>query len=276
MSKPPNNPAGRLLKVVSGLKQTENNIIADQAWASVLGIAVSDTGSLLKGIGATLQLGQDTIEAIKRLDVDQDLYIGHVKQILVAFQKCNFGARIYDTMINVKQEDIVGLSFCDERLSRKAPEKTLNENDLKKIHEDIMSLIDEVAKGNIDEYLKQYLLDKLDLLRQAVEMYHISGIKPIENAIHNVLGSTAVNNKLKDGFKKSSLSQKVFKFVFGLFMIIEGINNIAQLPESIDKILPFDKPAISKIIQAKEVYPEIVHDTKLDKDIETGENNENE
>ena len=275
MSKPPNNPAGRLLKVVSDLKQIQANIIADEAWADVLGIEVSDTGSLLKGIGATLQLGQDTIEAIKKQNVDQDLYIGHVNQILIAFQKMHLGARIRDTMNNVKQEDIVGLRFCDEQLSRNAPEKTLNENDLKKIHEGIMSLIDEVAKGNIDEYLRQYLLDKLDLLRQAVAMYHISGIKPIENAIHNVLGSTAVDSKLKDKFRASSLSQKVFKFVLGLYITIQCVNNIAQLPESIDKILPISKPAISKIIQTKGVDFENVQDAELEEDIETEKNNKN-
>lgn len=275
MSKPPNNPAGRLLKVVSDLKQIQGHIIADEAWASVLGIEVSDTGSLLKGIGATLQLGQDTIEAIKKQDLDHDLYIGHVNQILKAFQKMHLGARIIDTMSNIKQEDIVGLSFCDERLSRKAPEKTLNENDLKKIHEDIMSLIDEVTKGDIDEYLRQYLLDKLDLLRQAVAMYHISGIKPIENAIHNVLGSTAVDSKLKDKFRDSSLSQKVFRFVFGLYITIQCVNNIAQLPESIDKILPISKQVLSKIIQTKGVDSENVQDAEPSKDIETGKNNEN-
>jgi len=275
VSKPPNNPAGRLLKVVSDLKQIQANIIADEAWADVLGIEVSDTGSLLKGIGATLQLGQDTIEAIKKQNVDQDLYIGHVNQILIAFQKMHLGARIRDTMNNVKQEDIVGLRFCDEQLSRNAPEKTLNENDLKKIHEGIMSLIDEVAKGNIDEYLRQYLLDKLDLLRQAVAMYHISGIKPIENAIHNVLGSTAVDSKLKDKFRASSLSQKVFKFVLGLYITIQCVNNIAQLPESIDKILPISKPAISKIIQTKGVDFENVQDAELEEDIETEKNNKN-
>jgi hypothetical protein len=275
VSKPPNNPAGRLLKVVSDLKQIQGHIIADEAWASVLGIEVSDTGSLLKGIGATLQLGQDTIEAIKKQDLDHDLYIGHVNQILKAFQKMHLGARIIDTMSNIKQEDIVGLSFCDERLSRKAPEKTLNENDLKKIHEDIMSLIDEVTKGDIDEYLRQYLLDKLDLLRQAVAMYHISGIKPIENAIHNVLGSTAVDSKLKDKFRDSSLSQKVFRFVFGLYITIQCVNNIAQLPESIDKILPISKQVLSKIIQTKGVDSENVQDAEPSKDIETGKNNEN-
>jgi hypothetical protein len=268
MSKPPNNPAGRLLKIVNDLKHIPPSTSADEAWASVLGIEVSDTGSLLKGIGATLQLGQDTIDAIKKQNVNHELYIGHVNQILKAFQKMPLGARIYDTMNNVKSEDIVGLRFCDEQLSRKVPEKTLNENDLKKIHENIISLIDEVVKGDIDEYLRKYLLDKLDLLRQAVAMYNISGIKPIEIAIHNVIGSTAVDSKLKDKFKDSTLSQKVIRFVFGLLVTIQCINDIAQLPESIDKILPISKQTLTKIIQTKGIDSE-------NADIEMGKNNEN-
>jgi hypothetical protein len=253
MSKPPNNPAGRLLKIVRDLKHAPPNTSANDAWASALGIDVSDTGSLLKGIGATLQLGQDTIEAIKRLDVEHDLFIGHINQILMAFQKMNLGSRIHDTIVNVKQEDIVGLTFCDEQLRRKFPEKTLSVNDLKKIHEDIMSLFEEVSKSEIDEYLRQYLLDKLDLLRRAVEMYNVTGIKPIETAIHTVLGSTAVDSKLKDKLKDSSLSKKVIKFVLGLYVAIQCINNIAQLPESIDKLLPISKQTLSKIIETKGV-----------------------
>jgi hypothetical protein len=261
VSKHPDNPAGRLLRIVNDLKQIEKNIIADAAWASVLGVDVSDTGSLLHGIGATLQLGQDTIEAIKKLNVNHDLYIGHVNQILRAFQKMHLGARIFDTMNNVKQEDIVGLSFCDERLSIEAPEKTLNENDLKKIHEDIMSLIDEVIEGDIDEYLRQYLLDKLDLLRQAVQLYNISGVKPIESAINDIFGSVVLNEKIKESADKP-VTKKFVLIVMGLLTLISHFNDVVQLPESIDKVLPGSKQVACKIIEDQKAYSENIQEDK--------------
>jgi len=271
MSKQPNNPAGRLFKIIQDLKKIDPHKSATDAWASVLAIEVSDTSSLLKGIGATLQLGKEITEAIKKQEVNQELYISYIDQVLKVFQGMNLGSGITDTTNKIREEHIVGLRFCDELLSRTVAEKIILEDDLKKIRSDILALIDEVLKSDIDEYLKQYLLDKLDLLLQAVGMYNISGVKPIENAINNAIGSVAINGRIKDNIKDSPLSKKVFNFVVGLYITIQGINNVAQLPESIDKFLPGSKQVVCKIIEDKKAESENIQNIEPNKPSEVGE-----
>jgi len=227
------------------------NTSADEAWSTVLGVKEGDTSTLLKRIGGVLQLGNDITESIKRHDVGHDLYLGYVNQLLEVFKKMHLGSHIGGVTDNIKPEHIAGLRFCDDLLKRKAPEKTIDRNELEQIYRDIMALIDEVVQSNIDDYLKQYLLKRLDSLRQAVEMYDISGVTPIEHAVNEVIGSAYVDNRIRGKINSTGTGGKFQKIIMGLWVLLQLTNNAAQLPESIDKILPGSKSIAAEIVEKR-------------------------
>ncbi|MFC1783976.1 hypothetical protein ACFL02_10425, partial [Planctomycetota bacterium] len=154
----PNNPAGRLLNIVNRLKAVKGDKKAGLAWAEVLEVSSSDLPILLHRYGEVLNLCYYVLKTIQKQNVDRDLYYEPVHSILNAFKYMNFEAAINNTQNRITDVAINGLKFCDELLSRHSPEKTLDEKNLKSILESIWSLIEEVKKSDVDEYLKQYLL----------------------------------------------------------------------------------------------------------------------
>lgn len=247
MAKQPNNPAGRLLRIVEALKKLDRNKAADEAWAVILGVDPSDNGALMAKIGAALQLGREIEEGVRKCEVNQDLYVGHVHAILKAFRKMKLGAAIAGICDAIKAENIEGLRFCDDLLSRRQPEKIIARTHLEEIHKEIIALTDHIIASEIDEMLRYYLLDKLDMLRQAVEMYDIAGVKKIEIAVNDILGSAYISGRLRTMPDKAETNRFV-KIVVGLFVLIGAFNDAVQLPESIQKVLPGAQEVVCELV----------------------------
>ncbi|MFC1783589.1 hypothetical protein ACFL02_08390, partial [Planctomycetota bacterium] len=97
--------------------------------------------------------------------------------------------------------------------------------------------------------------EKLDLLRQAIELYNISGTKPIQDALDNIIGSAYQQEKIRSDILKPSVGKKFVKVVLTLFCIIGAFNNITQLPENIKKLLPAPPETIQEAIDKIETGP---------------------
>lgn len=253
MSKQPNNPAGRLLAIIRKLQavQKGKNILTDQAWAKVFQIDPDNTGLLMDRIGKCLQLGNQIIENVKKLNLNQDLFLKDINQIILSFRQMNLQENINSTLSRIRVESIRGLEYCDHEFSRQSPEKVIPETDLKNIYEEICSLLEEVAQADIDSYLKNFMLDKLDLLRQAIELYDVDGCVPIEKALCEITGSIVLTQEKLKGQDFKEIGKKFIRILVTLYLATQIINNIAQLPESISKIIPGDTVYAEEIIDSQ-------------------------
>lgn len=253
MSKQPNNPAGRLLAIIRKLQaaRDHNNTSTDKAWAKIFRIDSDNTGLLLNHIGKCLQLGNQIIEKLNKLNLNHNLFLKDIDQIVLSFRDMHLQEDINSTLSRIKAESIRGLEYCDHEFSKQAPEKVIPEADLKKIHQEICSLHEEVAKADIDSYLKNFILDKLDLLRKAIELYDVDGCVPIEKALYEIAGSVAFSQDKLNGRNLKEIGKKFIKILVTLFLATQIINNVAQLPESISKIIPGENVSVEEIIDSK-------------------------
>jgi len=256
LSRQPNNPAGRLLEIIRKLQaiRKEKNIRTDLAWAKLFQIDPDNTGLLMDRIGKSLQLGNQIGEQIKKLDLNHELFLKDINQIVFSFRQMNLQQDINSTLTRIVSESIRGLEYCDHELSKQLPEKVIPETSLKKIYDEICSLLEEVTQTDMDDYLKKFMLDKLDLLRQAIELYDIDGCVPIEKALYEIAGNMVFSRDKLEGKASNEIGKKFKKILLSLYLASQIINTIAQLPESISKVIP------SNTISAKEVVlPEDVN-----------------
>jgi hypothetical protein len=259
MNNQSNNPAGRLLNVIGKLRiilKEERNLKTESGWAKLFDIDNANTGLVMARVGSVLQLTNQITEIIKKHKVENKIYFRDLNQIADAFRQMILQQGLDETLARIKEGSVTGLEYINDFLSRTSPEKTLDKTDLQKIYEDIMTLIDAIVSGDMQEYLRQYLLEKLDLLRQAIEMYNIFGIKPVENAINDILGSAALNKKIKESGDKEEVNKFVYIVLVAL-NLVGGFNDIAQLPESVDKVFPNAKQIACRVIESHEQNNEI-------------------
>ena len=104
MSKQPNNPAGRLLAIIKKLQavQQKGNMPTDKAWAKVFQIDPDNTGLLMDRIGKCLQLGNQIIENVKKLNLNQDLFLRDIDQVVQSFRQMILQQDMYRTLLILK------------------------------------------------------------------------------------------------------------------------------------------------------------------------------
>lgn len=187
----PNNPAGRLAMILNNLRQVKNKALGD-AWVEVLGVDKKDTGELIQRVALVSRLVDDTEAQIKsQKDLNHGLYLRWTPLVREVFTNLNFRASVNDVNGRLTPEAMTGLEFCDEILSRSCPERTLDPQKLAEVIQEVKSLIDQVIASELPNDLKEFVLDKLDLLLRALEMYQVAGIGPIATALDTIIGTTA-------------------------------------------------------------------------------------
>lgn len=185
----PDNPAQRLLGLCQAFLNIKNGTSIRDAWAQILNVEDDNTPELLYRVGMTLPLVKTTREALERLDeIDRELFLGWQENIEAAFSNLNFKADVGEIKNQLKPEIMKQLEFCSHELRRRSPEPTIAPEQLTAFREEVKNLMDEVLQADIPVDLKSFLLDNLDRLLRAIEMYWYTGSRPIQDALDTAIG----------------------------------------------------------------------------------------
>jgi hypothetical protein len=234
-----NNPARRLHNIISGLKDQPKTPV-DQAFAKVLNVDPENYPLLMKRVGLVFLL-LDAIEyAVKRLEgVNHEKYLLPVINIGKNLRGINFGQIVLHTTIaTISEGTMAYLDMTAEYLNHHSPEPTITEESRKKILDSIFDFSKEVeGETGIPEKLREYIFDKLDLLRQAVEVYDICGANPVKEACESIGGGMIFQYyEYKEHEKSKQLMGKLLKCAIAAYCLIKFVNNIGALPESLKAI----------------------------------------
>lgn len=186
----PNNPAGRLLEVCNKFHGMPNGTSIRTAWAKILGIDETDIPSLLNRIGVAISLISSTKKAVMSLpDLDHGLFLSWEGPLNEAFSRLNLGG---ENIVGIDKllapEVLKALAFCNAELSKRKPEPQADPNELAKLLEEVKILLDDVLESDLPSDIKTFVLEKLNALERAIELYTLSGIKPIEEVVESMLG----------------------------------------------------------------------------------------
>ncbi len=237
-----NNPARRLYIIITGLKQ-QLKLPVDKAFAKVLNVENENYSLLMKRIGMVFVLIDATEQTVKSIDgINHDKYLLSLSDISAKMRGVNFSQAIQHTTIaQISEGTMAYLDMTAEYLARHSPEPTITEENRNKILESIFSLGNEIANiTDLPNELRQFIFGKLDLLRQAVEIYDISGANPVKEACESIVGGMIFQ---PDRYNKQEQCRQVFKKLFTCaataYCSIKCINNVATLPESIKVVAGF-------------------------------------
>jgi len=192
-----NNPAGRLLRICKLLRGITAGVLLKDAWAQVVGTKSDDTPVLLRRIGVVIALVDETEHAIRRLDgVNHELFLKWRKPVVEAFSRLNLvGENLTSVHQFLSPDVIMSLEYCDHELSRRCPERTIDAEALKQLLNEIKSLLDDVMEAELPPDIKAFILDKLDALQRAIEMYQFTGLDPVQAAVDGIIGTTIRQGK---------------------------------------------------------------------------------
>jgi len=211
-------------------------------------------------LGQVLSLPVQVKQEIERQqDIDYDIYLKWMPSVQEAFNTLNLSGNIASFHNPISEVTLHGLEFCADLLSRQAPEKELPRDQLSQLDQKVTELIDEILAAEIDPYLKRYMLDKLNLVLQAIQEYKISGIVPLVKAFEATVGSVVVDRDIYEKTKKTKTGSKFWSVMAHVAIVVNIVVGAIQIGDKVVNLLPekieiqtHAEPARTPILQEKD------------------------
>jgi hypothetical protein len=176
----PNNPAGRLLQVVEGLRGENPNAPTQNVLAAALQVSETDTTRFYSKL-AQLELLASVVESLIRAAEpdDSDLLLVWVNAMKAILSGRNLEAPWNQHAQRLGPEVMLSLNYCDRTLGRAAPEPTIPEEQRNDLYRDVLEFLNESRESDLQEPLRSYVIDNLEAIIAALQDYALLGTKPL-------------------------------------------------------------------------------------------------
>lgn len=191
-----NNPAGRLLDLIKDGQKLDRGQRSSEAWSELLGVSKGDFPTLLRRVGLVMRLPdliREQMSCLKK--INHKLYLDWLPQIDAQLKQLNFDLQWEHVLRPFDSKTLSQLAICDDLLKENRPEPSLSEQQLKDIKTEVQEFFKEVEESEIDSDLKDYILDQLKTISDAIIEYKISGCEPLKKTIEKVFGSILFNSE---------------------------------------------------------------------------------
>lgn len=190
-----NNPAGRLYKLLFEAKRLPDKITVSEAWSKVVGCE-NDPVLVTKAVVQMYTLSQEIQSLIRIRDgLNHNLYLSSFDKLEQAFFPLNLSAHWQSAKQYLTDDALARLQFCAEELSKFYSEESLPEEDLQDIINKTDGLFDSLYKSDLPDSIRLILLEEVGRIRNALNMYKITGAKGLKQALQSTIGAVIANNE---------------------------------------------------------------------------------
>jgi len=131
---------------------------------------------------------------------------------------------------------LTSILAVSETIDRDSPEYEIDIDELKKIRSSILDLIDEVCNSDIGESLKQFILDKLDSIEKAINLYPIHGDKNLFVSAQETIGGIRLEIVQKKAEATSPLLKNLAVIATSVLAVIGAVNTTVDFIENVDQL----------------------------------------
>lgn len=231
------NTAGRLLSVYDRLvgKSRDHSIAMVKVWADVFDLP-HDSPHLEDDVVTCLQAMRSEIELLRSklqaIEAPEDL----MHPGLVRLRNVTSTAYINQAWSGLRDE----ASKPENRLSfawanwalRDESEDDMPAEALAELRSELDSLEASLEDTDMTPYLRGFIQRQIDAIRNALKLYRVQGVKPIEEALHQVAGAyTVEKTRVEAEHAKASEPAKSLLARTGA-----AIKKTAEVADSLDKI----------------------------------------
>lgn len=189
-----NNPVGRLYEILRACQKAakNQNDRLDTIISQVFTIDVNDSTRLLEIYLEFLNLTKESEKEVHKLpETSHELHLRAIKVIERAFIAHSLHSTWQSFSQSLNPATMTGLEHTADNLSYLG-EQTVPTEDLEKLQKEVSELLELVAKTEMNERLKAFLIEHLERIHQAVLYYRIKGARGLKNALEQIMGATFI------------------------------------------------------------------------------------
>ncbi len=216
-----NNPAKRLLDIVEETLKIENkSITLMDAYCDILNVPSRNITDLYKRIIEIDKLIEEIENAINDNNIlDPELHLNPIKSIRYIFFYSNFTVALSQVIPRLSNENIMSLKHTVSVLSNyyKNDEKKLEEKEILEFLKELNELVTNVTKSNINRELKSFIVEQLEIIRDALLSYKINGNVGLQKSLERTIYAVFSNYKnIEENIDDENVSK--FKDMFQKFI----------------------------------------------------------
>ena len=181
--------------ILAVAKKQPDKLRVRDVWASVLDVEDFDDTVTEAVMGVYGLLKEVRVLISLNTSLNQDLYLSSFDKIERVIFPLNLNAQWSSNKAHLTDEALTRLEFCSEELSRHYTEDSLSEDDLQEIIRKTDSLYESLISSTLPEYLKFTLLEEVQRLRNAIQLYRIKGARGLKQALQATIGAVVANEK---------------------------------------------------------------------------------
>ena len=226
------NPAARLLKILSDGKKIPATNKCKEGWAKLLMVKDLESPDLMMKLGMVMTLPSTIIKDIQEHYPSQHNSHTHwSNKVNTAFSKQNLNGQWNEFIGHIDTHKIQYLSMTADLLDMKESTKIMSAEELTGLRESIQSALEEAINTNLDPDFKNYIVHYLNKIIIAIDEYRILGIKPILESIESTLGHSFLDVKYREELMTGEFGKKLTATLSAAASIVTIAVGLPQLPE---------------------------------------------
>jgi hypothetical protein len=187
------SPAGRLFRLLQQGMGRDGNKPTLEAWAGILGMDPGDKAAVYGAIGDVISLISDARAHVRRHpELKQELYLRTLDTVESLLLNQSPMGQWGSIVSGLNGPHMLALEFCAEQMDRLAEEKELPEAILDSLRTDIDAALTRLLSSDLEDIVKQHLVQRLEEVRAAILSYRVSGIAVVARTTEASLGAAVV------------------------------------------------------------------------------------
>jgi len=184
------NPASRLHSLLTALQEGPRDERVLDAWARILEITDRIEVEVPRRLVLLNDLLDEAEEYIKLIpSLNHKIYVSCFPQIRTLFSPLHVHTdRAGFILPHLNPEVMARLEFCAEALQQTWSERSIPQEDLQAISNELNALVESVAASSIDARLRAALLEALEVVRLSISQYRIHGAKALKKSLQGLFG----------------------------------------------------------------------------------------
>jgi len=243
-----NNPAARFHSLLKKGQSQKKDEQCAKVWGNILDVPSGDTSLLLRRMGHVMELPSLIALEIRELpNVNHDIHLKWLPRVNASIGIMNFQNPWKTFIDRFDAEILYGIEICADALSRSRPEKIISESLLKELSDKVAKLQEELSNEDIPISVANFIMERLEEIRLALEEYPYRGSAPLERALENTVGKVVICPTIYKECQSSNYGKKFWELMGYLAISVTITTGAIQIGKDVVSLLP--SPEKSSVVE---------------------------
>lgn len=237
------NPAQRLLDILTTGKATASHLSCRQVWQKLLKVPEKNEQLLITRLGRVMGLPSRISQVLQDHFPEPRWQSVHWRErVEAAFFAQEMNGKWEKFISHINDQAISELGLLSMIFETRGSHSSIDMNEINSLLEQIIELRSDIRSAELPATMRTMLLRQLAQLQEALETYSISGIEPVMDAVQSTLGLAVIDSEYREEIRPGSGSKfgdRISSLLGDVANVVTVAGALPALPAAIHSALNY-------------------------------------